>query len=128
MSSSRSLGIVRSLIRTSSSSRFRLADAAILSGGTLTHEGLAMGVPTLVLGQTADQEREAARLARSGAVLYLFRPHPISQAALRHAIGRLIGEPALRQRLSIETMRVVDGKGAERIVRVALEILHRAKS
>ena len=89
MSSSRSLGIVRSLIRTSSSSRFRLADAAIL---------------------------------------YLFRPHPVSQAALRHAIGRLIGEPALRQRLSIETMRVVDGKGAERIVRVALEILHRAKS
>ena len=120
MSSSRSLGIVRSLIRTSSSSRFRLADAAILSGGTLTHEGLAMEVPTLVLGQTADQER--------GAVLYLFRPHPVSQAALRHAIGRLIGEPPLRQRLSIETMRVVDGKGAERIVRVALEILHRAKS
>ena len=120
MSSSRSLGIVRSLIRTSSSSRFRLADAAILSGGTLTHEGLAMGVPTLVLGQTADQER--------GAVLYLFRPHPVSQAALRHAIGRLIGEPALRQRLSIEAMRVVDGKGAGRIVRVALEILHRAKS
>lgn len=48
---------------------------------------------------TIEARMTSSRLARRGAILYLFRPHPISQTALRHAIGRLIGEPALRQQL-----------------------------
>lgn len=104
----------------------RTADAAILSGGTLMYEAIVTGVPTLILSQTEDQEREATHLAKQGAVLALVGPRSGSPAALRRAITRLLGEPAVRQRLSDNALRVADGKGAERIVKAALDILQRA--
>lgn len=105
--------------------RLRGTDAAILSGGTLLYEALATGVPALILSQTAEQVREAARLAEVGALLTLPGPRPPAPGALRRALERLLLDPGLRRRLSAAAMRLADGRGSERIARAALQALRR---
>lgn len=71
-------------------------DVVVSHGGSGTFLGaLAHGLPQLCLPQAADQFRNAGAGVRAGAALALL-PGEADPAAIRTAVGRLLGEPSFR--------------------------------
>lgn len=75
---------------------FPRCDVVVSHGGSGTFLGaLAHGLPQLCLPQAADQFRNAGAGVRAGAALALL-PGEAEPAAIRTAVGRLLGEPSFR--------------------------------
>jgi UDP-2,4-diacetamido-2,4,6-trideoxy-beta-L-altropyranose hydrolase len=97
-------------------SLFSEADLGILGAGTLMYEAAATGLPALFLSSNEMQHREASAVAAAGAGLCRHGDEPIGEA-----LGALKGEQTRRD-LSERARRLVDGRGAERIVQAILEL------
>lgn len=97
---------------------FASVDAAISAAGSTTWELLCCGVPTALI-QTEDNQRHIARpVAERGAGLYL-GDHKTLDSDVLHQLAK----PGVRQRLSSEALRLVDGRGAERVVDTIVDLL-----
>ncbi len=94
------------------------ADAVVCTGGQTMLEAAATGTPALVLEGAPNQRRQIASLAERGAVL------PVGEAEVPDALERLLGDAALRRRLSSRAQEEVDGRGA---LRVAAELAAAAR-
>jgi CMP-N-acetylneuraminic acid synthetase/spore coat polysaccharide biosynthesis predicted glycosyltransferase SpsG len=92
----------------------RQADLVVTSQGRTVHEAAAVGVPCLSI---AVNERES-RHAQLPGVVYLGLAHTLSDAAILDAVNRLLGSPALRREMSVTALRVIDGRGLGRVVRM----------
>jgi UDP-2,4-diacetamido-2,4,6-trideoxy-beta-L-altropyranose hydrolase len=101
------------------------ADLAVGAGGSSSWERCVLALPTLLL-VLADNQRQASQaLADAGAVLALDVAAPDFDTAFSAALLRLLGEPALRQRLSAASAQVCDGQGAARVAARFLDLLQR---
>ncbi len=98
-------------------------DMAITAGGSSCYELAHHGVPTIVSSNSAGQIPISRTMHETGAMMSLDEPERSSTtfrldgAKLKQAVRALINDPVQRQLMSQQGMRLVDGKGASRIVR-----------
>jgi UDP-2,4-diacetamido-2,4,6-trideoxy-beta-L-altropyranose hydrolase len=89
------------------------ADIAVGAGGSSSWERCVLGLPTLLLVLADNQTPAAVALAEAGAVIALDAAAEF-ESGFDAAAARLIGETALRRRLSKAAAGVCDGLGAGR--------------
>lgn len=84
------------------------ADLAVTGGGMTLYECLATGLPAVGLCLADNQRPNVDKLARAGLILS-------GEPSLEQAIGRLVGDLALRRAMSARGPHAVDGRGAARV-------------
>jgi spore coat polysaccharide biosynthesis predicted glycosyltransferase SpsG len=95
------------------------ATVAIVGGGVTAYEACSLGVPTVVAPVVRLQWRAARALSARGALLTpraRSTPPPVRAVASR--VATLLGDAALRARLSARARALVDGHGARRVARI----------
>lgn len=97
------------------------ADAALSAAGSTCWELAFMGVPAALIVLADNQARIAARLHESGAALNLGRLEDLRADAVP-ALRRFFDSPDVRSGLSCRAQALVDGRGAERVVRILREM------
>lgn len=90
-----------------------VADIAVTSGGTLTYELAACGVPMIVVAISDDQMRSRA-WADAGVGFFLGRHPGLRGDVLVSAVRGLSEDFEQRRRLSAAASKSTDGRGAER--------------
>lgn len=100
------------------------ADLAVSAGGGTLYELAFLGVPTLAIPQTPDEQQNAAAVARLGACVTI-RPDDGWEAQLEVALDALADDGEGRRKMSRAAMRLVDGNGPDRLARI---LVSRARS
>ena len=93
------------------------ADLAVGAGGTTVWERCAMGLPSLVSTVAENQEKTVSDMAESGYLLFLGRFEEVSVDSLYHVLKTTLQSPWLLISFTKKTQSLVDGRGADRIVR-----------
>jgi UDP-2,4-diacetamido-2,4,6-trideoxy-beta-L-altropyranose hydrolase len=105
-------------IQTSRMAELMLAaDLAIGAGGSANWERCCLGLPCLAISIADNQDRLVRDSARAG-VLYAPSVSPTDADALAHHIRSLMENPLLLESHSLNSMKLVDGRGVQRILRV----------
>lgn len=97
----------------------KASDLIISAGGTTVFEAAYLGVPNFVL-QTADNQAGVITFAQKGAVAYLGRLGDVSKEHIGEQIRELL-TPDCLSRLTATATRLIDGKGANRVLSAMLE-------
>jgi len=92
------------------------ADVAIAGGGTTWSELAFMGLPSLLLVLADNQVDVAAGMAEAGASINLGEAGDATAGTIKEAIEPVLADAVMRRRMSEDAHRLVDGKGASRIV------------
>lgn len=90
------------------------SSAALITGGMVLYEAMALGVPTLVFPQLRNLEAEAAWFAGHGCALDLGYDGGMDLDRVAVAMGRLRADPTLAACLSGNARRAIDGQGLAR--------------
>ena len=90
-------------------------DLFIGAGGGTSWERAAMGLPTICIAVSNNQQANGEVMATSGAHVFLGSREHVSVEQLRQAIGFIIGNQGLRQSLAERSRQLVDGRGALRV-------------
>ena len=101
------------------SSFFSSRDLQIGTGGGAAWERCCIGAPTLAVVAALNQLAVLPQLAALGAVQWVELTH--TESSLKDfgkAIADVVARPELRQQLSQESMRLVDGLGSDRVATV----------
>jgi spore coat polysaccharide biosynthesis predicted glycosyltransferase SpsG len=93
------------------------ADLVICAAGSTCWEAAHLGIPALTLVVADNQMRVAAGLSEAGVVRNAGWFHAVSDAALAAAIASLVRDGAARAEMSGRGRALVDGRGADRVVR-----------
>ncbi len=93
------------------------SDLAVTAAGSTCWELAFLGVPALTIAVAPNQKPIAESLARAGIARDLGWHAGVSEEALARAVVDLARDRAARTRLSDAGRRLVDGAGAERVVR-----------
>lgn len=91
------------------------ADLFIGAGGGTSWERAAMGLPTICIAVSNNQQANSEVMAISGAHIYLGRHEEVSVEQLRQAIGFVAGNQDLRRSLAEHSRQLVDGLGVQRV-------------
>lgn len=91
------------------------ADLFVGAGGGTSWERAAMGLPTICIAVSNNQQANGEVMATSGAHVFLGAREQVSVEQLRQAIGFVAGNQGLRQSLAEHSRRLVDGRGAQRV-------------
>ena len=91
------------------------ADLFIGAGGGTSWERAAMGLPTICIAVSNNQQANGEVMATSGAHVFLGNREQVSVEQLRQAIGFVVGNQGLRQSLAERSRQLVDGRGAQRV-------------
>lgn len=91
------------------------ADLFIGAGGGTSWERAAMGLPTICIAVSDNQQANSEVMARFGAHIYLGPCAQVTVDQLRQAIGFVVGNKGLRQSLAQHSRQLVDGLGASRV-------------
>lgn len=94
----------------------RWADVAISAAGGTCWELAYLGVPMILITVSRDQEKNAAAISKAGAALSLGWHANLSEDEILGAIKKLMNDPEARRAMSQSGRRLVDGKGATRVV------------
>ncbi len=92
------------------------ADVAISGAGSTSWELCFMSVPSLLIVLARNQERIANELEKEGAAINLGRYQDISFHSIAAQLQLLLLNAELRSKLATHASRIVDGKGAQRVV------------
>jgi RimJ/RimL family protein N-acetyltransferase len=92
------------------------ADLAIGAAGTTTWERCCLGLPSIVIAVSQNQESSAAALGAEGKVIYLGSGKALAPGAIADTVKSLLDKPHEVKRLSAACAELVDGKGAERVL------------
>jgi spore coat polysaccharide biosynthesis predicted glycosyltransferase SpsG len=95
---------------------------AITSGGSQSLELACVGVPQLVIVHAEAHWPSAQRLEEEGAATCLGWHENVSAHTIRQAIQNLLGDPLERQAMARCGRKLIDGRGADRLV-TALEVM-----
>ena len=98
------------------------ADLGIISGGTISFEACAVGLPTVLLGVADNQMMNVDGWTRAGVSLSLGALDALEPERVREVVGSLCSDSPLLQAMSKAAVALVDAKGGER---VAHELLAR---
>lgn len=91
------------------------ADLFVGAGGGTSWERAAMGLPTICIAVSNNQQANSEVMATSGAHVFLGAREQVSVEQLRQAIGFVAGNQGLRQSLAERSRQWVDGRGAQRV-------------
>jgi spore coat polysaccharide biosynthesis predicted glycosyltransferase SpsG len=97
----------------------RWSDLSVNAGGTTCWELMCLGVPMVVLPLSRDQLPNAVAIGAAGSGRIL-PPERLSELAA--LVDALLGDPAGRAEMAATSMRLVDGRGAERAADSLLEL------
>lgn len=126
------LGLDVELIPAGAGFHERLAavDLAVLSGGLSLFEAAFLGIPSAVIavdsvvpGYERHQLNTARRLAEAGCCVSAGLASEISREAVSSVLTLLLGDTALRSRMSAAGMRLLDGQGLRRTAAAILDLL-----
>ena len=93
------------------------SDIAVANAGTVSWELCHMAVPTLSI-ELADNQRPVGEgLERCGAAIFLGNHRAVSTEEIAGRIRVLLNDKQMRMNLSQNARKLVDGRGAERVVR-----------
>jgi spore coat polysaccharide biosynthesis predicted glycosyltransferase SpsG len=104
---------------------FNICGAALVAGGTLMYEACALGVPSVVICQNEEQEREAAIFAGQHAVLNLGSAADVSDNIIINAVEKVCCDIDLRKELSRNAKEMVPRTGVRRVAATILGKLGR---
>ena len=94
------------------------SDMALTACGSTCWELAYMGIPAIVIVLADNQAGIAEGLAEAGITEYLGRFDTVNNKDLIHAIESLAFDYSTRRRRSIQARKLVDGRGASRILDV----------
>lgn len=97
------------------------AHVAITAAGSTCWEMAFMGLPALTLVIADNQEQIARCLSERGAARSLGRAEDLLPQAVAEALARLLDDPLERTTLSRAGRRLIDGRGAARVVELMRE-------
>jgi len=97
------------------------AHVAITAAGSTCWEMAFMGLPALTLVIADNQEKIARCLSERGAAHALGRAEDLQPQAVALALARLLDDPLERTTLSRAGRRLIDGRGAARVVELMRE-------
>ena len=92
------------------------ADVAIAAAGSTCWELCMLGLPALLLDAAGHQIPLARELARLECAVYAGSSSEMTAAKVAHELDTLVRSAGLRQTLSQNCRRLVDGAGARRVV------------
>ena len=96
------------------------ADLVVCSGGMTVYELAALGTPGIVLCQNAREVQRMERFIQYGTVVNLGLGTEVGEYEIAKTVASVLGDPALRQRLSESGRHLVDGLGTSRVVDVIM--------
>ncbi|MGO4480016.1 hypothetical protein AB4Z32_27715, partial [Massilia sp. 2TAF26] len=85
------------------------------AGGGTSWERAAMGLPTICIAVSNNQQANGEVMATSGAHVFLGNREHVSVEQLRQAIGFVVGNQGFRQSMAERSRQLVDGRGAQRV-------------
>ncbi|CAI8888506.1 UDP-2,4-diacetamido-2,4, 6-trideoxy-beta-L-altropyranose hydrolase [Pseudomonas sp. IT-196MI5] len=91
------------------------ADLFVGGGGGTSWERAAMGLPTICIAVSNNQQANGEVMAAAGAHVFMGGREQVSVEQLRLAIGFVAGNQGLRQSLAQRSRQLVDGRGAQRV-------------
>ena len=94
------------------------SDLGILSGGVLSHEACAVGLPMLLISMADNQEMNCSGWAGMGAGFFLGRMEELNPSRLLEACGALMQDPPRVAGMSGACLAAADGCGAARVADV----------
>lgn len=94
------------------------ADIAVSAAGSTSWELCFMGVPTILFTLAANQEEIARGLDLSGAAINLGWAGSHAMSLLTDSLDRLLSSPETRNAMSERGQKLVDGRGARRVLEV----------
>ena len=103
------------------------ADLAITGGGGTCYELALMQVPMVLITIAENQEQTARVLAAAHAVVSAGPLHLLNPSQLSSMLADVIRDREVRRSLSERAHRIIDGKGAERIVQAMLALPGRTR-
>jgi UDP-2,4-diacetamido-2,4,6-trideoxy-beta-L-altropyranose hydrolase len=103
------------------------SDVAITGGGTTLLEAAALGIPVLVITQTEFEARFAELVERGGAAISLGAGGEQDAETIRQHLLALLDDEPLRRAMSAAGRKLVDGRGRQRLAKIALELAARAQ-
>ncbi len=92
------------------------ADLFIGSAGTSTWERCCVGLPGIVITFAPNQEATARILADKGVIIYLGDQGAVEPSGVREAVRFLLDERERVKKMSAEALKLVDGRGVERVI------------
>lgn len=92
------------------------SDVAVLCGGGTLWEALCMGCATISYSRPGVQQKINEKLADASAILDLGLVEHFDGATLRSAVQGLISSAERRHSMALEGRRLVDGRGASRVI------------
>ncbi|MCW5729817.1 MAG: UDP-2,4-diacetamido-2,4,6-trideoxy-beta-L-altropyranose hydrolase [Alphaproteobacteria bacterium] len=92
------------------------ADLCIGAGGTSTWERCCVGLPSLVIGVAENQRPTAEALRESGAARILGWIGEVAPAGIAATLRELADDPQALAAMAEAAARLVDGRGAERLL------------
>ncbi|TPG73670.1 UDP-2,4-diacetamido-2,4,6-trideoxy-beta-L-altropyranose hydrolase [Pseudomonas arsenicoxydans] len=91
------------------------ADLFVGAGGGTSWERAALGLPTICIAVSNNQQANGVVMATAGAHVYLGPREQVSVEQLRQAVSFVADNQGLRQSLAEHSRRLVDGRGAQRV-------------
>ena len=92
------------------------ADLAISAAGSSCYELAYFGIPNLMISVAANQLSIAHEMDKQRIGIYLGEKHDLQQESLKDKVNEFLRNQSLRDHLSENGQKLVDGKGKERIV------------
>ena len=99
------------------------ADLAICSGGITLAEMAALGTPAVAVTQNYYQHFAASEFHRRGTCIHLGYGKDVTEEKIKNTVRRLITSYDLRKEMSHKGRKLVDGKGAIRVVKEILKVM-----
>ncbi len=94
------------------------ADVAVAAGGSTCWELAFMGLPSLLVVLADNQTALAEGMAEQGAAINLGWHAAVDEVLIVRALSELLADPARQAEMSRNARRLVDGRGADRVVSV----------
>jgi UDP-2,4-diacetamido-2,4,6-trideoxy-beta-L-altropyranose hydrolase len=95
--------------------RMIAADLFIGAGGGTSWERAALGLPTICIAVSNNQQANGEVMAAAGAHVFMGAREQVSVEQLRDAVGFVVNNFYLRQSLAERSQQLVDGRGALRV-------------
>lgn len=97
------------------------ADLAITYFGITAYELAKMGIPTMVIAHSKEDEINVEELAKLDVYVGLGYYEDVDERSIYSAASNLLCSKKLRDRMSLRGKQLFDGKGSERVTRIIID-------
>lgn len=103
--------------------RLQKADLTIIAGGFIKFDAACCGTPSIIIAQYEHQESLGRSFEATGAASYLGSIEYLKSDEIVHHVSQLQKNTAQRQEMSRAGKKLVDGRGADRVLRHIVDLL-----